>query len=188
MKHPPSELWLDYIYQELPAAQRLELDAHLAVCPECAVLVNGWRETGSRLESWHVAGPPVCSRKPDRWRWAAAAALVLLVGIAAGRWSLRPEHWRREIAAELRAEFERKLGEAGVQWQLARQQDQRVTLQLIEQAESRRVADQAVLREQIETVAVHAQNALRRAQEQLRMLALNPASGGHLSPISYEQP
>ena len=44
MKHPPQELWMDYIYGELPNPQRADLAAHLKSCPACAAQLHLWEE------------------------------------------------------------------------------------------------------------------------------------------------
>jgi hypothetical protein len=182
MKHPTPDQWLDYVYSEQDNSSRLDLEAHLAVCPECTRLVRGWQTTGARLDAWQITAPVAISRTARRWPWAAAAALALLLGISLGRSFSGSERVRMQIESELRAEFDHKLLAATDQLQQARQQDQRNTLNLLDQMEARRVADQARLREQMETVAVFTQSGLQRAQSQLHTLAQLTTPAGHSQP------
>lgn len=59
---------------ELPAAAQARVDAHLAGCPAC-------RERAASL-GVHVRPMPALRRPPPRWRFAAAAAPVLLAASA----------------------------------------------------------------------------------------------------------
>ena len=89
-----------YLDGELPAAERAEVAAHLAVCPECAELLAAFaavdEEAGSlpaeapdgyfegfaaRVTARLAAERPLAtrSRRLPAWTWAAAAALLLAV-------------------------------------------------------------------------------------------------------------
>src|SRR5207245_10403216 len=43
MKHPSTEEWMSFLYEENSPRQRTELKAHLRSCPECCVKVAEWR-------------------------------------------------------------------------------------------------------------------------------------------------
>lgn len=171
MKHPTQAQWLDFAYGEIKEPQRLELEAHLAVCPDCARQLNEWRRTGQQLDAWRVDVSPTREVNARRWPWAAAAAIALLLGVTAGHWSINPADLRVQIATELRAEFDQKLNVTTAQWLLARQQDQQVTLDLLKQVEARRVAEDTSLRKSLETVAVLTQSGFQQANYQMRSLA-----------------
>jgi len=77
-------------YDELPAAEKARLEAHLAGCAECRAALESIREAASALDAWSL--PPVPKKKATRRRvapprprpvaavaWTAAAALFLLV-------------------------------------------------------------------------------------------------------------
>jgi len=101
--HPASEEWMAYLYEELPARRRQEIEGHLAGCRECAAQLAVWRAARAGLDAWQPAGesspaeiparslftPPGARRLPvTGWvRWAAAAAITLCVGFGAGRWA-----------------------------------------------------------------------------------------------------
>jgi hypothetical protein len=86
VNHPSAEEWMAFLYQELSPAQLRELQAHLAQCADCSTRVSAWRESRERLDAWPL---PVTHRRPSQRRpllqWAAAAALVLGLGVALGR-------------------------------------------------------------------------------------------------------
>jgi hypothetical protein len=97
VKHPNSTEWMSFLYGECPPERRRELDAHLAACSTCAGQVNMWRGSINTLDEW-----PLRARRRARsqWmpalKWAAAAAVVLAVGIAVGR---QTSTARAEVAA-----------------------------------------------------------------------------------------
>lgn len=172
MKHPTQDQWLDYTYGEAGATGRLDLEAHLAVCPECTRQLGEWRATGGQLDAWTIPHRAPAQSKASAWRWAAAAVLALLLGLAAGRWSVDAKQPREQVAAELRGEFEQRLNGVTAQFSLARQQDQQVTLDLLRAMETRRIAEDASLRESLETVAVLTQSGFQQTEQQMRSLAL----------------
>ena len=97
VNHPGADEWVAFLYGELPAATRRELGAHLAQCPNCAAQLQDWRDSMNALDQWAL--PAV--RRPARQavpalKWAAAAAVILLLGFAIGRQSSSAA---REIAA-----------------------------------------------------------------------------------------
>lgn len=171
MKHPTQDQWLDYTYGEGDATRRLDLEAHLTLCPDCTRQLGEWRSTRAQLDAWTIPDRAAPRRSAPTWRWAAAAAITLLLGLAAGRWSIDSQQLREQIATELRGEFEQKLNDATAQFQLARQQDQQVTLDLLRQLEARRLAEDASLRASLETVAVLTQSGFQQADYQMRSLA-----------------
>jgi hypothetical protein len=75
-----------FIYGELPAARRRELQAHLDVCPACSSQVQAWRLAMTALDAWKlpVRRPRSVATTPAL-TWAAAAAAVLVVGFLLGR-------------------------------------------------------------------------------------------------------
>ena len=101
MNHPGASEWMAFLYEELSPETRRELGAHLAQCPSCAAQLQTWRASINALDQWAL--PAV--RRPMRvaarqWlpalKWAAAAAVILLLGFGLGRQSSSAA---REIAA-----------------------------------------------------------------------------------------
>ena len=86
LKHPNSSEWMSFLYGECAPERRRELDAHLAACPACAGQVQTWRSSMNALDDWPL---PAKRHGRRQWvpalKWAAAAAIVLAVGIAIGR-------------------------------------------------------------------------------------------------------
>jgi len=86
VKHPDSSEWMSFLYGECPPERRRELDAHLDACPVCAGQVQTWRSSMNALNDWPL---PAKRHARRQWvpalKWAAAAAIVLAVGIAIGR-------------------------------------------------------------------------------------------------------
>jgi len=77
---------MSFLYGECALERRRELDAHLAACPACAGQVQTWRSSMNALDDWPL---PAKRHGRRQWvpalKWAAAAAIVLAVGIAIGR-------------------------------------------------------------------------------------------------------
>ncbi len=86
VKHPDASEWMDYLYREVASERRRELEAHLAECADCTKLVADWRDSMATLNQWKL---PRMRRRLNRWlpafKWAAAAAVVLIFGFALGR-------------------------------------------------------------------------------------------------------
>lgn len=86
MNHPEPAEWMEFVYDESTAERKQELEAHLASCPQCAAQVRDWRGSARSLDAWVLP----TARSVNTWmaptmKWAAAAALVLLLGFWAGR-------------------------------------------------------------------------------------------------------
>lgn len=89
---------VEYLYDEVSAAERRQIDRHLASCPDCRDEVEALRQTRTTLAAWNppetdlgfevVRRPTVVSarartfRLSPRWGLAAAAVLVLAAAAA----------------------------------------------------------------------------------------------------------
>ncbi len=97
VNHPEAAVWMTFLYGEVSAAQQRELDAHLKQCPACAAQVKAWRNGMTSLDTWILpASKPARATFPSMLKWAAAAAVVLALGIFLGR---QTSHNTAEIAA-----------------------------------------------------------------------------------------
>jgi hypothetical protein len=86
MNHPEPAEWMELLYGESTGSRKKELEAHLAKCAHCAEQIKDWQGGARSLDAWVL--PETRSAQP--WvapavKWAAAAALVLLLGFLAGR-------------------------------------------------------------------------------------------------------
>ena len=157
MKHPAQEEWMDFLYGELPKAQRADLAAHLKSCPSCAAQVARWGAVQEQLDDWQLPETRRSWRIPAPVRWAMAAAFLIAalgIGFGAGRAS---------STKALRQEM-----------QVALRQAQHDNLQLLAAMQRLDVARQAeilALRKDLETVAINADNSFKETEQQLIQLA-----------------
>ena len=110
--HPTPEDWMSFLYREDKPARHAELDAHLHACAECRRLVQTWRGSMATLDAWSVPEARRSWSAQPALRWAAAAAVVLGVGIGIGRVSSFANAEMKQMATALRAEMETKLASA----------------------------------------------------------------------------
>ena len=86
MNHPKREEWAPYLFGETKLEVRRELNAHLKECADCRQEIENWQRSLARLDAWKLQPVP----KPGLnfapyLNWAAAAALLLLLGFGIGR-------------------------------------------------------------------------------------------------------
>jgi hypothetical protein len=198
MKHPTADEWMSFLYGESSATERSRLSAHLTHCPECRAQAEGWRGAMQALDEWRL---PVPGRARALWlgpvKWAAAAALILGLGVALGRFTspalAEARQWKAGLErdmqqqfqlarAQLREEFKRQQEEGGAETQrlLAemvkaaeeqRATDRESTAVALRQLDDSRIRDQAQLRKELETVAVLTQSGFEQTQEEFVQLA-----------------
>lgn len=102
MNHPSREEWGLYLFGEAPTELNKKLNAHLKECPACADEVKGLQQTMRRLDAWQYPRPVVRLRFEPVLKLAAAAAIVLAVGVALGRLTAPPADLA-QAKAELRS-------------------------------------------------------------------------------------
>jgi hypothetical protein len=199
MNHPSSENWMAYLYGEMPSHEKLDADAHLAVCPVCRDSIDQWRGTMKMLDSDRAI--EAMPRSGIQWqgvaRWAAAAAVMLGTGFVAGRWnspsraelqsqvaamvgdmeqSLRDQY--SEEFAKLRSEAtatavgqQRALTDAVGQLNELRLQDQHDWAVTLRRVEDRRSAELGDIRSDLVSLALRTGSGFRQAESQLNLLA-----------------
>lgn len=206
--HPAPEEWADYLYGELPPETRARVDDHVRACPACQQQVGQWRETIAALDAWKLPRPARTARLlPAYARWAVAAAAAVGLGWLGGRFSapavpsaaqltaglvpaLKAEVWQdfqTELTSAIQASDARnqdRLVELARAWADARDEDKQTILALYETLDRQHRRDQALLRRDLETVAVVAESAIGNTQQQLTQLAANslatPVGGDEL--------
>ena len=179
MNHPTPEHWMALLYGEATETERHDLDAHLRACPECAAKVKTWRAGMNALDEWKLPQASPARHQPA-WRWAAAAA-VLVLGVVIGRVSMARELDNRLAAlrAEIRLTAAESAGAETQKWLTdfaTELNDQRGTdaasyLGALKQVDTQRSAEIARLRRDLGTVAVYADERLSNAEEELYRLA-----------------
>ena len=86
MNHPKPEEWVPYLFGETTAVARRELRAHLRECQQCRGEVDTWKRSLVKLDSWKLSRVRLSSDMLfPVLKFAAAAAIMLAVGISIGR-------------------------------------------------------------------------------------------------------
>ena len=202
MNHPSREEWMSYLYDELNADQSANLQAHLHTCPDCKSKVNEWQAARSGLDEWRVPkrrGRVVLAQ--PMVKWAAAAAIVLSIGVGIGRLTSAPldvQQVRAAIEPEMRQELRREfaqlfrdqldksasttlaasteqtrqlLAEFARAVEAKRTEDYQAINAALDKLQSQRLADFFSLKKDVDTMAVLTETGFRRAQQQLVQLA-----------------
>lgn len=196
MKHPNSEEWMSFLYQEDAPTRHAEMRTHLRNCAECAGHVAVWRDSMQLLDQWpRGAARRSGARRRTVLKWAAAAALVAGLSLGIGRALQPPPMDVAALKTELRRDFDARLAAAlassngevrRLLTDFKQAQDERHALDLetimaaLRQLDASYAANVAALRAELETVAVNTQDGLSQAHQQLGLLAsytqpLNPS-------------
>jgi mannitol/fructose-specific phosphotransferase system IIA component len=176
-----------FLYGELEAPRRRELGAHLERCPECSAQVKAWRASKYDLDEWKLPFRRAAGRA---WvpvvRWAAAAAVVLGMGIAVGR-LMSPSAGEvaqlKASVAELSAAVHRGGGggDSPATLAAATTAANAETLRLLTQYSalqaSQRSADQLALKDVLDTFDVR----LATLRNELETVAVNTEGGFQLT-------
>jgi anti-sigma factor RsiW len=201
MNHPTREEWMSYLYGETSGGERADMAAHLHVCPECAAKVNDWQAARKILDAWQVrprtgvlgAKQPRFGLVRPAFQWAAAAAIMLILGFSAGRLTSRTVDVEL-VRTELRQEFAQMLREglddavsatlfaAGAQTEeilanyasaveVKRVADNQAIYAALSKLASQHDADYISLKKDLDTVAVNTDAGLRQTAQQLVALA-----------------
>jgi hypothetical protein len=141
MKHPTPEEWMEYLYQETPSPARTVLTQHLRECESCRAQMTAWRGVGQALHEWKVAPQRSARWSEQTWlKWAAAAVIVLGLGLLSGRVMNPGRTDLKALQAELRQQLRAELQ---ADWQAAFQaarQDLAAQMRQQNQAEWNRVS------------------------------------------------
>ena len=171
MNHPQVDELTELLYGELTPAREAEVNQHLLGCDECRGRIATWRDVRQDLATWKVplTGQPRAAlparHKAQFMRWAVAA--MVLIGTGFGLAHLvtpRPDF--SAVRAELRNELKQELATTLAGYadeQSSRQQAfQQYVSQAVGRIEARQVAEHAILRKDVETVALHTQEEFDR--------------------------
>ncbi len=169
MNHPKPEDCVQYLCGEIKPDLRRQLEGHLEGCAECREELQSWKRSLRRLNAWKLprTNTPLELLAPFL-KWAAAAALVLGLGFGFGRVTARqadldtvrarvePE-MRREFAQMLRQEIDKSSATTLVQAQ--------------RQAEEVGAAYYALLKKDLDTVAINTDVSLQQTERNLLQVA-----------------
>ncbi len=201
MNHPTREEWVPYLFGEAKSDARRQLNAHLKDCPDCRQEIETWKMSLGLLDAWKL--PPVPRPAPSfapLLNWAAAAAVILLVGFGIGRLTAKADVQKvraaiePELRRELTQEFARLAREemsrntsatlaASAQQteqaitvlakavEVARLEDNRAMYAALDKVESQSFAQFVSLKKDVDTVAVNTDAGLRNTAQELVQLA-----------------
>lgn len=211
MGHPAETDWMEWLYGESPAGDHQRLQAHLETCAQCQERVARWQAVMQQLNTAVLPkAQPFWPRALPLARWAAAAVLVLGLGIWIGRWSNDPSRqfaaWRQQLQAEWRQEMrqaneqlrarmesteaeahaqlalqttvnaqkvtEHYLRQFGREYATAHQNDLAWLTRRVQSLESQRKDDNSLLRQDLETLALTAEDEFQKTRQQIGNLLL----------------
>ncbi len=169
MNHPKGEDWVPYLYGEIKPDLRRQLKEHLQGCAECRGELENWKRSLHRLDAWKLprTNAPLAAVAPFL-KWAAAAVVVLGLGFGFGRLTARQanlETVRARIEPEIRREFTELL---------RREIDKSSATTLAQaqkQAEDVGATCYALLKKDLDTVAINTDVSLQQAQQELMQVA-----------------
>jgi anti-sigma factor RsiW len=155
MNHPKPEDCVQYLYGEIKPDLRRQLKEHLEGCAECREELQNWKRSLRQLDAWKLPR-------------AAAALLVLGLGFGFGRLTARQtdlETVRARVEPEIRREF------AGMLRQAIDKSSATTLAQAQRRAEEVGAAYYALLKKDLDTVAINTDVSLRQAQQELLQVA-----------------
>ena len=169
MNHPKREDLVQYLYGELKPDLRRQLNEHLQDCPECGEELQNWKHSLQRLDAWKL---PRTSPRLDAvtpfLKWAAAAVIVLALGFGFGRLTAHKadvEQVRAQVEPKIRREFA----------ELLRREIDKSSATTLAQAQRHSeevgAAYYALLKKDLDTVAINTDASLRQAQRELLQVA-----------------
>jgi len=175
VNHPDAEEWMGYLYDEIAPERKRQLHAHLGQCSDCGRQLQQWRSGMIALDEWKL---PVGGRPHRRWqpvallKWAAAAAIVVMAGVAIGRQNSIATGEVTALKATV-AELARRVDTECSAASAAREQ----TLRWLADYAGRSEALQAKDREAIEVALTEMNSRLVKLRTELETVAVNTETG-----------
>jgi anti-sigma factor RsiW len=181
MNHPKREDWVPYLYGELKPDLRRQLKEHLDGCAECREELQNWKRSLHRLDAWKL---PRTNTRLDvvapLLKWAAAALLVLGLGFGFGRLTARQADLEK-VRAQVEPAIRREVAEMVRQ---ALDRSAAATLaQAQRQAEEVGAAYYALLKKDLDTVAINTDVSLQEAQRNWLQVAEYSQPAGKQSKV-----
>jgi anti-sigma factor RsiW len=169
MNHPKPEDCVQYLYGEIKPDLRRQLKEHLEGCAECREELQNWNRSLRQLDAWKLprTNPRLDAVTPFL-KWAAAAVLVLGLGFGFGRLTARQADVAK-VRAQVEPAIRREVAEMVRQ---ALDKSSATTLaQAQRQAEEVGAAYYALLKKDLDTVAINTDVSLQRAEQGLLLVA-----------------
>jgi hypothetical protein len=165
MNHPKPEEWVPYVFGETTGPAKRDLRAHLRECQQCRDEVETWKRSLGRLDSWKLSRFRLSSDMVlPLLKFAAAAAIMLAVGISIGRATapkVDPNQLLQAMAPEVQRQVREEILRTASQLLTS---DRHYTDQLVQQVF-------VTLKKDVDTLAVNTDLSLRDAAQQLVRLA-----------------
>jgi hypothetical protein len=186
MNHPTEQDWMDFLYNEGSPQARHEWKQHLAGCATCQQSVQKWQEVMGSLTAWRTAGQPTAQAHRFNWAKTAAVALVAVgLGFAVGtRMGSGPnlEQLKAQLEPELRTRLQQQLAsdltrQLTAEWQSGLDKTRAQISDDLRQYQSQQLTAYALLRRDLENLAVATQTAIGRTYQQLGQLTSYNQSG-----------
>ncbi len=172
MNHPNDEQWVAFLYGEATEAEQKSLEVHLDQCDACYQHVETFRATMRCLDSWELPKPkPSPHRLTKTFSRSVAAAVLLGAGFLLGKATGVSRGDLEAIRSELAAAVQVSAETAYVQqarslqdvWQTSRREDWLLLAEILDQQRK----EQQAIRRDLETVAVTAEEAIARTQQDI---------------------
>jgi anti-sigma factor RsiW len=177
MSHPNHEELSEFLYDELSPARQAEVAAHVESCDARRATIESWRAVRTNLATWKLPAAPARARVASGrsmtmapLRWAVAAALLLATGYGVARATApKPPDLAvlradlvRDVRQEVRAELNSKLTTHTAALTSSQREFQTRMIEALGRLETRQVVDQASMRKDVETLALHTQAEFNR--------------------------
>jgi hypothetical protein len=175
MNHPKHEDWVPYLYGEAKPDIREQLKGHLKECAECRDELAAWKRSLNRLDAWKL--PRTATRfetAAPLLKWAAAALCVVVLGFGLGRVTARQasmEQIRAQLEPRIRQDLRAEL--AGMLEQQLRDASAATLAQAQRHNEEVAGAYYALLKKDIDTLAINTDVGLRQTEQALVQIADN---------------
>lgn len=187
MNHPTEQDWMAFLYHEGSIQDRHEWQQHLASCPACQQTVRKWREVMGGLTAWGITGQPKTYQRRFAWLKMAAAAMLaiglsFMAGLRTG-WSRPPaEQLMAQLEPEIRTRLQQQLAsdltrQLSAEWQSALDKTRTQIGDDLRQYQSQQLTAYALLRRDLENLAVATQTAIGRTYLQLGQLTSYNTAG-----------
>jgi hypothetical protein len=199
MKHPEREEWVPYVFGEAAPAERRRLQQHLDECNSCRDEIAGWQRSVGRLDSWKL---PATHTPRETFApglaWAAAAAILILVGASFGFGHVVGiKQVRTELNRTLQAEIARSatatlvaseartktlLEQQAAEFGKRRMEDLNAFSLALDKLETQRLTDLISLKKDLDTVAINTDAGLRHTEQELVQLTESARPTGNANP------